>query len=200
MTNRSTSTDHDTGDHAPEMDCSTFLAHFTDYRDGSAPDGVAEAMDAHADGCETCRRYRTVVDRGAMLLRSLPEPELRPDFEPRLRHRIYSLDADRVLASHQSGTPALTVLGIAVLLAILAWAPLLLVDGRDVRLEPIVVDRAPGPAVRPNPLSPPGTFSSSRPGQLVEGLWEDALLYEYSELWQRYPRRPLLRRVSGSAR
>ena len=145
------------------MNCSEFLSRFTDYLDGSTPPEEGEAMEEHLQGCTACGRYRTVLENGAELLRSLPQPELREDFVPRLRHRIYNVDDERALNAHQSGAPALTVLGIAILLSALAWAPLLGGGTRDVLLEPIVVDRAPsdGSVRFPIRVTPTGAFSTT---------------------------------------
>lgn len=184
------------------MDCSHFLARFTDYLDGAMAPGEAVEMEDHLRGCAPCGRYRSVVEGGATLLRSLPQPELREDFQPRLRHRIYHVDDERALAAHQSGTPALTVLGIAILLTALAWAPMLRGSGRDVLLEPIVVDRLPRQAspVLPVLLTPPGSFSTTTPSDLDDGLWANTLLYDYSALSQRYNQRARVRRAADFGR
>ncbi len=180
------------------MNCTEVVQRFTDYLDGAMPLEERDAVEEHLGGCSSCGRYRTVVERGATLLRALPPPELREDFEPRLRHRIYHVDDERALGAHQSATPALTVLGIAILLTALAWAPLITGGGRDVMLEPIVVDRAPRDAGRllPALLTPPGAFSTKTPSHLDDGLWENTLLYEYSALYQRYGQRGHVRRVA----
>lgn len=185
------------------MNCSDFLSRFTDYLDGSAPPDDVDMMEEHLEGCPTCGRYRAVLEGGASLLRSLPVPELCEDFEPRLRHRIYDVDDERVLSVHQSGTPALTVLGIAVLLSALAWMPVLLGGSRDVILDPIVVSGAPHDDTGLLPvllLTPPGSFSTKTPSDLDDGLWENTLLYDYSALSQRYNQRARLRRVADYGR
>jgi anti-sigma factor RsiW len=180
------------------MNCSDFLTSFTDYLDGRVSAPVAEEIEGHLRVCDSCIRYRRVVEEGATLLSSLPAPELHEDFEPRLRHRLYHVDDERVLSAHQSGASAMTVLGIAILLTALAWAPMLRGGGPDVRLEPIVVDRAPRRAspFRPALLAPPGTFSTKTPSELDDGLWDNTLLYEYSALSQRYNQRMRARRVA----
>ncbi len=180
------------------MNCSDFLARFNDYLDGPAPPGEIESMEEHLRGCDSCMRYRKVLDLGATVLRALPEPELREDFEPRLRHRLYHVDDERVVNAHQSGAPALTVLGIALLLTALAWAPALRGGASDVLLAPIVVDRAPRRAspFRPVSFAPRGAFSTKNPADLDDGLWDNTLLYEYSALSQRYDQRARVRRVA----
>jgi len=183
------------------MNCSDFLSRFTDYRDGALAPTEVETLESHLRDCEACRRYRTVLERGSNLLRSLPEPELRSDFVPRLRHRLYHVDDERALAAHQSGASALTVLGIAIILTALAWAPVLRGAGGDLVLEPIVVDRAPDRSpFRPVMLTPPGTFSTSTPAEIPSTLFENALLYDYSALSQRYEQRTRVRRVAEFGR
>lgn len=171
------------------MNCSDFVARFTDYVDGSACRGDVEAMDRHLDACGSCRRYRIVFEHGASVLRSLPQPELREDFEPRLRHRIYHLDDLQKLSDHSaSGTPALSVLGIALVLTAVAWSPTLRGELPVVELDPIVVDRAPA---RGSPRSEARSSEHLRPASLTDldrGLWDNTVLYEYSPLSQRYRR------------
>lgn len=178
------------------MNCSDLLARFTDYLDGTASDEEMVEFERHLDTCASCVRYRAVLERGADLLRALPEPELREDFGPRLQHRMYHVDDERVLGAHAaSGAPALTVLGIAVLLTAVAWSPTLFTGQPLVQLEPIVVDRAPTRSpVRPASVTPPGTFSSKTETVLAEGLWANTLLYDYSPLSQRYDRRARAKR------
>lgn len=170
------------------MDCSDFVARFTDYVDGAVASPEAAAMQAHLEHCESCRRYKTVVEHGADLLRSLPAPELREDFEPRLQHRLYHVQEERALSEHAtSRTPAFAVFGIAVLLTAVAWSPLLRGSAPVVQLEPIVVDRAPAPAPRVRPVSAQRPPLQLRAGpELDGGLFEDTRLYEYTPLSRRY--------------
>ena len=181
------------------MNCSEFLTRFTEDLDGPVSAEGASEMESHLRDCASCRRYRRVVEHGSTLLNTLPRPELREDFEPRLRHRLYHVDDERAVSAAQSGAPAMTVLGIAILLTALAWAPALRGGGSDVQLEPIVVDRAPrrSAPLRPVAFSPPGTFSSKTPSDLGDGLWDNTLLYEYSALSQRYSQRFRARRAAG---
>ncbi|MDH3207733.1 MAG: zf-HC2 domain-containing protein [Gemmatimonadota bacterium] len=172
------------------MDCSQLIASFTDYIDGSAPSDVVRAMEAHLVGCDSCRRYKAVLEHGSSLLQTLPSAELREDFAPRLQHRLYHVQEERTLSDHvTSGAPALTVLGIAVLLTVVAWAPTLRATAPLVELEPIVVDRAP---LRLR-VAPAGLLQVPRPRpetedkELDADLWDDARLYEYSQLRRRYP-------------
>ena len=169
------------------MNCSEFVARFTDYVDGAAAPADMRAMEEHLGGCDSCRRYRTVVEHGAELLRSLPAPELREDFEPRLQHRLYHVQEVRVLSeAATSRTPALTVVGIAVLLTAVAWSPLLWTGAPVVELPPIVVDRAPSTlGVRPAAAERSPLRLRAVPA-LDQGLWDDTRLYEYTPLSRRY--------------
>lgn len=179
------------------MNCSQVVAHFTDYLDGVASAEEDAAIERHLEGCPRCVRYENVLRHGAELLRTLPEPELREDFVPRLQHRLFHVDNDRAIREHGgSGAPAMTVLAIAVLLAAVAWSPVLFTGSPVVELEPIVVDRAPARSpVRPVSTTPPGTFSTKSEADLVEGLWANTLLYDYTPLSQRYERRARARRA-----
>jgi anti-sigma factor RsiW len=182
------------------MNCSEVVGRFTEYLDGNTSPDDAAAIQTHLDGCASCVRYRNVVIHGADLLRALPEPELREDFEPRLQHRLFHVDDERVLGIHSSsGTPAMTVLGIALLLTAVAWSPTLFSGAPVVELAPIVVDRAPNRSPFRAASSPPGTFSS-KSDDLDEGLWENTLLYNYTPLSQRYEQRARARRYSLSDR
>jgi len=168
------------------MDCSNLIDRFTDYLDGSAATEEIRAMEAHLAGCPSCRRYKVVLENGASLLRSLPKAELRDDFAPRLQHRLYHVQEERSLSEHAaSGAPALAVFGIAVLLAAVAWAPLLRGSAPVVELQPIVVDRAPT-RVSPRTDGIMNVRSVDDP-VLDRNLWDGATLYEYSQLGRRAP-------------
>ena len=173
------------------MNCSDYVSAFTDYLDGSVPQDAVRAFEAHVESCPACGRYRVVVEKGAELLRSLPEPELTEDFGPRLQHRLYRVDEEPALDSAASATPAMTVVGMALLLTAIAWSPTLWQGAPEIVLQPIVVDQPP--AQRPiRPLSAMPRDMPTRPvSDFERGLWDNAhaLLYEYSPLSQRYRRR-----------
>ena len=178
------------------MDCTTFVASFTDYLDGALSQEEGRAMEAHLAQCGSCLRYKNVVEHGRSVLLTLPVPELGDDFSSRLEHRLFWA-ADEVPASDDvaSRAPALAVLGIAVLLTVVAWAPFLIGGSPVVQLEPIVVDHAPSSLARI-----PATWAGQAdPSQgLDEGeerLWEDLRLYEFSPLSRRYPETARTRQV-----
>jgi hypothetical protein len=179
------------------MNCSEYVAHFSDFAEDGLPAERAGALAQHEADCRSCRRYREVFEQGAALLRSLPEPELSEDFGPRLQHRLYHVDEERLLPDATSGTTAVTVLGMALLLTAIAWSPTLRPDTPIVELEPIVVHRPPALPLRPVSAMPAALPLRPRPlPGLNAELWDDAhaLLFEYSPLSQRYRRH---RTVSG---
>ncbi len=184
------------------MTCSDYLARVSDDLDGRASPETRAAMEAHLKRCARCRRYRDVLVKGAQVLRALPEPSLPDDFGARLQHRIYHMDDFAALERASSGAPTLTVLGMALLLTAIAWAPRMRERPPVVELEPIVVDRPPAEFVaRPAPAMPgPLPLRSSMP-ELERGLFDEphALLLEYSPLSQRY-RRTESRPGDGSPR
>ena len=173
------------------MTCSEFVDRSSDFFDGSTQARETRLMEAHLRECVSCRRYKAVYEQGTSLLRSLPEPELGEDFEPRLRHRIFHVDDRRGLIDNSgSATPALTVLGLAVLLTVVAWSPLLREEPPMVELAPIVVDQVRQPVTRPTTSSSAVAF-----GAWDLGLWENERLYEYTRLSKRYARDGGVRRV-----
>jgi anti-sigma factor RsiW len=180
------------------MDCTTFVARFTDYLDGILPRQDSRAMEDHLAGCGACLRYKTVVEQGRSVLLSLPVPELGEDFSSRLEHRLFR--AAEVVPSDDlaSRAPALAVLGIAVLLSVVAWAPILLGGSPVVRMDPIVVDHAPatprsiGTALAVRPVSSDPTEGL---GEADSRFWENLLLYEYSPLSRRYQETARTRQV-----
>jgi len=181
----------------PYITCSEYVERFSEIYDATASPEVVRQADEHLASCPACRRYRHVVERGAQLLRSLPAPDVNEDFVPRLQHRIYHVDQDEVLRRHtNSGATALAVLGMAVLLVAVAWAPMLRPSAPVVELAPIVINRPPA-AVRARSVASFSAFASRPAGQAVQaGLWGDArtLLFEYSRLAQRYGQRSSLGR------
>lgn len=179
------------------MTCSQFVEGFSEYYDRTASEAYIEEADAHLDACCSCRRYRRVMKRGAALLRSLPTPQVAEDFAPRLQHRLYHVDQDAVLRSHtSSGTTALAVIGMAVLLTAMAWSPALRATAPTVELAPIVVTR-PAPAALFATAMFSGYFGAAPTGTVDRGLWDNAsvLLFRHSRLYQRYGRQSPVQRA-----
>ncbi len=137
--------------------------------------------------CGKCTRYQEVVTRSVALLHAMPRAELAESFRPRLQHRLFHLDEGGSVtrSGRGSATPAVTVLGMAILLTAVAWSPK--IGGRvpEVDLPAIVVSGPP----RSEPLfelDAPGLTPVSS-GLFPGGLWADAedLLYEYSPMSER---------------
>lgn len=170
------------------MTCTEFVERFSEYHDGTALEAQIREAEDHLDSCRQCRRYRDVVAQGAELLRSLPAPDVREDFVPRLQHRLYHVDEEAALHRHtSSGTTALAVFGVALLLTAVAWSPTFRQGAPVVELAPIVVSRPPASRMRPVVFS---ALSTRRPITRARNaaLFDDAhtLLFEYSRLAQRY--------------
>ena len=183
------------------MQCSDFLAGFSDFYD--APDGSPERATAvaHMAECDACARYNDVVEQGLELLRSIPSTELGASFRPRLEHRLFHLADQEAFdrGGSASGTPVATAVGMAMLLAAVAWAPSLQRPVPEVELPPIVVSTPPA---RKGLISVPAPmFFQTNPfaprRDIGEAIWSSSytLLYEYSPLTQKYRDNGLLRRT-----
>lgn len=179
------------------MNCSEYVGALTDHLDGSPVEVDVRGLEAHVESCPACSRYRMVVEKGAEVLRALPEPELSEDFGPRLQHRLYHVDDEAALYGAGSGAPALTVAGMAFLLTAIAWSPTLWQRAPENVLEPIVVNQPPVQL----PLRPASSMPRGMPHRsgvdFERGLWDDSpnLLYEHSPLSQRYRQRGRVRRA-----
>ena len=138
--------------------------------------------------CGKCARYLEVVSRSVALLHVMPRAELAESFRPRLQHRLFHLDDGGPVArpGRGSATPAVTVLGMAILLTAIAWLPTIGSSVPEVHLPAIVVSGPPmrGPLLEPDALGVTPVSSRLFSG----GLWSDAktLLYEYSPMSERY--------------
>ena len=180
------------------MTCSDFIERFTDFLYGEGPEGFRLDAKAHLESCSECTRYHQVMMQGGAVLRSLPQAQVPEDFQPRLQHRLYHVDDEVALNAHTaSGTTALTVLGMSMLLTALAWSPALRPMAPVVELPPIVVSEPPQRLRPVNALSVRPAIRQPSFGERRTDLWDDAqsLLYEYSPLQQRYLERGPLRRA-----
>lgn len=165
------------------MRCATFLEHFSEYVDETAPAGLQAELEGHLATCTSCRSYRATWAEGRLLLeQTLELAELAPDFHDRLQHRIYSVDDRRAVARYgpaQGATAGL--LAIALLLVAGILVPRLTAEP-EVVLSRIVVDRPerrplqvrlPMPTVlqntwRPSPLELTGDDLWDRPWDLFQ--------------------------------
>ncbi len=107
------------------IDCNTFIARYSELRDGDLSWAEREEMEAHVDDCEACARYDRVLQRGTDVFRALPELEVSDDFGDRLRWRLYQ--ADHEMRRERSAAPAQAAgtLAIAAAVAFAAWVPLM---------------------------------------------------------------------------
>jgi len=108
------------------IDCNTFIARYSDFRDGDLSWAESVEMEAHVDDCPACAHYHRVLQRGTDVFRALPELEVSDDFGDRLRWRLYQ--ADDEMRRARSGTApaqAAGTLAIAAAVAFAAWVPLM---------------------------------------------------------------------------
>jgi len=177
------------------MNCREFIARFSEYYDGTGPKDFLREARRHEGSCERCGRYRHVVEKGAALLKDLPGVDLEEDFTPRLQHRLYHVDEELAQGRQgSSGTTALTALGMAIVVTVVAWSPALRHEP-VVELDPIEVTEPPL-QTRPTNALPTGLLlHPPQSRQLRTTLWDDAhaLLYEYSPVRRRYRQQASLR-------
>ena len=147
--------------------------------------------------CEKCARYEQVVSRGVKLLQTMPQVELAESFRPRLQHRLFHIDEGAVATQATSGSavPVAAALGMAILLACIAWYPSFGRAIPEVSLPAIIVSRPPEPATlfETDAFGMPAGSSLN----LGNGLWSNpnTLLYEYSPMSERYRNNSALRRT-----
>lgn len=108
------------------IDCNTFIARYSEFRDGELSWAEGEEMQEHVDECPTCAHYHRVVQRGTDVFRALPELEVSDDFGDRLRWRLYQAD-DEMRREREGATRSQVAgtLGIAAVIAFAAWIPLM---------------------------------------------------------------------------
>jgi hypothetical protein len=107
------------------IDCNTFIARYSDFRDGDLSWAESVEMEAHVDDCPACAHYDRVLQRGTDVFRALPELEVSDDFGDRLRWRLYQ--ADHEMRRERTAAPAQAAgtLAIAAAVAFAAWVPLM---------------------------------------------------------------------------
>ena len=176
------------------MDCSEFLSRFSEFYDAPRGAPVLKEAEAHMAACGKCARYQEVVSRSVALLHAMPRAELAESFRPRLQHRLFHLDDGGAVGrpGRGSATPAVTVLGMAILLTAIAWSPTIGSGVPEVELPAIVVSGPPllDPLLDPDAagLMPVSSGVPASSDLFPGGLWSDAknLLYEYSPMSERY--------------
>jgi len=180
------------------VECSELLSRFSDFYDAPPESRLRRRAETHVEGCESCARYERAVASGAALLQALPRIQPSESFRPALEHRLFHLEDENALAraGGASAVPVLTAVGMAIIMAIVAWSPTLGRSTVEVDLAPIVVSDPPsrwpvfGAGV--------GSFTTWEPTPgVLRGLWSDpnALLREYSPMLERYRAEGLLRQT-----
>ena len=180
------------------MDCKQYLARFSEFFDGRTSSGLSKEMEAHRAACERCRQYSETLQAGGELLRTLPTLDVPQDFRLRLDHRILHLEDGASMARESMGTGATTisVVAVAVLVALSAWAPAVGVTDSTAVLPTVVVE-SPPPSFAPARADP--TFPRNRSlfttTEFQDGIWGNShdLLREYSPILERRRDQPLVR-------
>jgi hypothetical protein len=184
------------------MDCKDYLARFSEYHDQRAGAAAFREMEAHRVGCPGCRRYSETLESGTEILRAFPALEIPLDFRPRLDHRIYHLEDGDSIARETLGTGATTVsvLAVAILIALSAWSPVVSLRAPTPELPAVVVAEPPTPTFTPASTTP--TFSRSlslfSENEFQDAVWGNSheVLFEYSPISDR--RRSLAAVRTGS--
>lgn len=175
-----------------EVDCSEFLARFSEYWDGMARSSKRAEMDRHRTECPACRSYAKAFGDGVELVRSLPALDVPEDFRPRLKHRIYHLEDGAAIAMGTLGSGATTfaVFAMAALLAIVAWTPTVR-GSAPAREQPSLLSESTSTDPTFTEAAPASTFFgrfSPVPSiRFEDGFWGDThqLLFEYSSISER---------------
>ncbi len=184
------------------MECSDFLSRFSDFYDAPPESQFRRQGEAHLEQCEKCARYARTVASGAALLKTLPRVELSESFRPTLEHRLFHLEDENTLAraAGASAVPVLTAVGLAIVLAIVAWSPVFRSSPVQVELAPVASSPVSGePAfIVGTGAAGTGIFAPQEPvPDLQKELWSDpnALLFEYSPMRERSRTESLLRKT-----
>ena len=163
------------------IDCETFLANYSSFRDGDVSWEEREAFEEHLDECASCARYHRVVSDGAQVFRGLPELEVSESFQARLEARLYEVDLERVIEKRRaSAATATATLSVAAVIAAAAWVPVMSMGAAGVGTLPMVSAQAARPSV---PLAD-GENRPSLSAQLAAlGVWHPP----YSDLFRDSP-------------
>lgn len=123
------------------IDCTRFLALYTEYCDRLLEPETHAQMASHLEGCGACSRYDRVVGAGLAALHALPEITPSPDFLERLDERLASAGALHD-SGPGSGAPVGLVVALSIAIAAAAWVPALRTDPPPLRL-PAATAHAP---------------------------------------------------------
>lgn len=148
------------------MECSDFLAWYSDFRDGLITDpGVLVELERHRRRCRRCARYHNALTRGVDALRALDDMEPSPAFRRELRARL----AAAVLSTGRA--PSLRPAALAGAVLVVVGGALLVYEGLVTRQSAgLASERRSVPIVIVNPSVPFVSFTGSdaaRPTTLV---------------------------------
>lgn len=172
------------------MDCQRYLAQVSEFLDGRATPELSGEMEAHRSECDRCREYTGTLEEGGALFRSLTPLEVPADFRSRLDHRIFHLEDGASIARHSMGSGAtmVSVVTVAALVTLSAWAPSVHLGDPNIELPAVVVE-PPAPSFLPTPAHPsfPRNMAIFSTTEFQEGIWGDShdLLREYSPILDR---------------
>jgi hypothetical protein len=123
------------------MRCEEFLTRYSEFVDGALSAIDAERLRAHLASCARCLRYDRVYRRGVALLATDTQPQPSPLFFDQLHLRM---DVEDRRALQPISTSVATAVTIAAVLAVLIWAPAMLVSrtNTEMALLPGALDSA----------------------------------------------------------
>jgi hypothetical protein len=148
------------------LECSQFLAGYSDFRDGVLDAERSESFRSHLERCESCARYDRVVGGGVDLLLGRGEIEPSEDFALRLQGRLLALEKEMEVQRSSSGASAAVTFVIALALGVAAWAPTLRRSPSPELAQPQLAQAPRHPQVVPSPFQPRPVLPALEPGPL----------------------------------
>jgi hypothetical protein len=108
--------------------CERIRERHGDYLDGVLPVAEQAQVQSHLAECLSCARYDRVLRRGLGVARQLPELRPAEDFELRLQHHIYHLQAGAPFGQPRPFAGIGVAATLAAAIALIAWSPFVLLD------------------------------------------------------------------------
>jgi hypothetical protein len=138
---------------ADAMDCTEFLARYSDYDDSLLDVSELHRFRGHLSQCDSCSRYDRVLRKGRMLARQAPRLPPDESFAPRLNQRLWQTRTRRRAGFiGVPGGAATALAGVTVVVCSL-WAVTLMDQGvtlaGSAEAEIPVVDLPPQHAAGP---------------------------------------------------
>jgi hypothetical protein len=160
------------------MDCREFRVRHVGFVDDTLPAVEMQEMQEHLRTCARCSRHDTVVRRGLLIVRNLPQIQPSPDFMAKLNARLAGLRMrDSRLEVRRSfrfasGAFAALAAGLALIGYLALEAVNRLSRPVEVRLPPVVAT-APAPEAPQSLLENPAFVASFSAGMPV---WSGVLM------------------------